>query len=124
VEVLAVWVHVVGRAHGYHPMMAEPMDTTRRVLSPELAGELRGERLATGLGLRAAARRIKTDHAYLHALEAGKRCPSVAMVEAIVAAGYVGADLASRLRSAGLPDVGRSNRWHTRQGEETWSYEH
>jgi len=104
--------------------MATPMDTSRRVLSPELASDLRRVRLATGLGLRAAGRLIGTDHAYLRALEAGRRCPSQAMAEAIVAAGYVGADLADRLRAAALPDVGRSSRrpHTTKRGD--WSYEH
>jgi len=100
--------------------MAEPMGDTRRVLSPELASDLRRVRLATGLGLLAAARRIKTDHAYLHALEAGRRCPS----QGSPSLGFLATTRRSGCDPPGCLTWAAPVGGHTRQSEETWSYEH
>lgn len=81
----------------------------RRTPPETFAPTLKSARAATGLGLREAARAIGITSSYLHALEAGRRCPSRTVAERIAAALVV--DEAARvvLFSAAVTGVGRDH---------------
>ncbi|WP_405489098.1 helix-turn-helix domain-containing protein [Streptomyces sp. NBC_00096] len=88
-----------------------------RRIPPEAFGPtLRAARAAAGLGLREAARSIGIPSSYLHALEAGQRCPSRTIAERIAAA--LAVDEAARviLFSAAVTGVGRDHPARTETG--------
>ncbi|MFK0217753.1 helix-turn-helix domain-containing protein [Streptomyces vinaceus] len=81
----------------------------RRIPPEAFAPTLQAARAAAGLGLREAARAIGIPSGYLHALEAGRRCPSRTIAERIAAA--LAVDEAARvvLFSAAVTGVGRDH---------------
>jgi len=85
------------------------VDTSHQ-LTPETGRMLRAARLRAGLSLRAAARVVPANHPYLSALEAGRKAPSVAFAEALVAAYRMTGAEAEALLAEAVPGVGRDRR--------------
>lgn len=81
----------------------------RRIPPPAFAPALRAARAATGLGLREAATAIGIPSGYLHALEAGARCPSRTVAERIATALAVDEDVRVVLFSSAVTGVGRDH---------------
>lgn len=91
-------------------MTAAPMETTRRrTLPADVALALRRSRQGRGLGLRAGARAVGIGHGFLHALEAGTRCPSALVAELLIARLNLDEELSWRLRTLAAIDAGRSS---------------
>ncbi|GAA3255967.1 helix-turn-helix domain-containing protein [Streptomyces lavendulae] len=91
----------------------------RRIPPESFGPTLRTARAAAGLGLREAARAIGIPSSYLHALEAGQRCPSRTVAERIAVA--LAADENTRvvLFSAAVTGVGRDH--PARAGAGAWT---
>jgi transcriptional regulator with XRE-family HTH domain len=80
----------------------------RRTLPPAIADGLRVARHAQRLSFRAAAERVGILPGYLCLIEQGKRCPSVAVAEDLIAGLRLDPELAEQLRAVAVPDKGRS----------------
>ncbi|MFE3580555.1 helix-turn-helix domain-containing protein [Streptomyces vinaceus] len=91
----------------------------RRIPPDDFGPTLRAARAAAGLGLREAAKAIGLNASYLHALEAGQRCPSRTVAERI--ATVLAVDEAARvvLLSAAVTDAGRDH--PARKGAGAWT---
>lgn len=76
---------------------------------PELGPLLRSVRIRSGLGLRAAARAAGVSHVYWLNMEAGKRCPSSAVVAELLQVLPFTEKEAAVLSAAGLENRGRSH---------------
>ncbi|MFJ8766676.1 helix-turn-helix domain-containing protein [Streptomyces clavifer] len=81
----------------------------RRIPAPELGPMLRGARLRAGLGLRAVARQVGLSAGYLGNLEAGRRCPSVAVAERLAQLLPLDDNGRAILAAAAVDDAGRSH---------------
>jgi hypothetical protein len=84
-----------------------------RHFDERVAAEIRATCQAAG-SYRAAARRVGTSAGYLNLLAHGKRRPSTAMAEALIAGLDFDAAAATRLRELAIPGVGRSFVVHPR----------
>ncbi|MFE6849007.1 helix-turn-helix domain-containing protein [Streptomyces sp. NPDC057686] len=91
----------------------------RRIPPGDFAPALRAARAAAGLGLREAARSIGLAPSYVHALEAGQRCPSRTVAERIATVLAVDEAVRVALFSAAVTDVGRDH--PVRKGIGAWT---
>lgn len=101
------------------------VDTTppirRHELGAELGAELRRARLGRGLGLRAAARRLPIDHAFLGKLERGVSAPRGEVAEALIEMFEISPGPAAAIRAvAASVDAGRAERAAERERAWEW----
>lgn len=92
-------------------MVAVTVPTIRQRRTPPdgLGQALRAAREQVGLGLREAARQCGLSAGYLAHLEAGERCPSVAVAERLAEVLQLGATAGALLGAAAVDDAGRSH---------------
>lgn len=90
------------------------MTATRRNIGSELGARLREARTQLGLTSSHVAAHAGIDRSWLCRIERGHGAPSMAVVEALVAAMALQGTLAAELRQAGLLGVGHSGP-HTRR---------
>ena len=80
----------------------------RRTMPPEMGEQLALWRERAELSLRGLGRRTGVDFSYLSKIEAGKRCPSAAVAQALARALGLSEEETKLLEGSAVPDHGRS----------------
>lgn len=81
----------------------------RRTPPPAVGVMLRAARERAGLGVRETARRVGIAHTHLLGMEAGRRCPSAIVANALATVLDLDPDERALLATAAVPDAGRSH---------------
>jgi transcriptional regulator with XRE-family HTH domain len=98
------------------PKPGDPPWRSRRAhrsLHPHAAAILRTARQARGWSIREAAKRSTISRRMIGMMEAAERVPSTATAELLIKAYQLDGENAAVIRSAGLPNVGRSSPYRT-----------
>lgn len=90
---------------------SEPLYALRQRRTPpsDVGPMLRAARARAALSLRETARRVGIAHTHLFGIEAGRRCPSVIVADAIAAVLDLDPDERALLATAAVTDAGRSH---------------